>query len=109
MYKAIRKILPALCSLPLLAGCVHEMDVEQGNLINARKVASLHPGMTRQAVTNLMGEPVLAEPLGRHRLDYVYTYKPGRGQKTEKTLTLTFVNNRLVNIGGNMYSHVMLR
>jgi outer membrane protein assembly factor BamE len=81
-----------------LSGCVHKMNVQQGNIIEQAKVDQLHRGMTTEEVKNLMGTPVLMNTFKDNRVDYVYTNKPGYGAGTEKTVTLSFQRGRLENI-----------
>lgn len=83
------------------------MDVEQGNIINDEMLHRLHTGMSKQQVRDLMGSPVLVNTFNDDRMDYVYTNKPGRGQFVEKYVTLVFRHDRLVEVGGNLYSVYM--
>ena len=97
-------LLTIVCTL---SSCVHKMDIEQGNIITQDKVNQLHTGMTESDVKNVMGTPLLLNTFANNRIDYVYTYQPGRGERMEKYLTLTFTNHRLNKISGNMYSQFM--
>jgi outer membrane protein assembly factor BamE len=54
-----------------------------------------------------MGAPIMANVFDPNRLDYVYTYKPGDGESTEKYVTFIFRNGRLVEMKGNLYSQYM--
>ncbi|EKD55332.1 MAG: SmpA / OmlA family protein [uncultured bacterium] len=100
----MRKILLMLAIVCTLSACVHKMDIEQGNIITEEQVNKLHPGMSKDAVKEMMGTPVLMNTFADNRIDYVYTYQPGHGERTEKYITLNFKNGRLVKISGNMYS-----
>ena len=90
-----------------LSGCIHKMDIEQGNVITPEMVANLHTGMSEEQVKNLMGTPMLSNTFDNNRIDYVYTYKPAHGKMTENNITLIFHNHRLQQISGNMYSQYM--
>ncbi len=103
----MKKILSLLAALLMLSGCIHKMDIEQGNIITPEMVAKLHTGMTEEQVKNIMGSPMLVNTFDDNRIDYVYTYKPAHGSITEKSMTLTFRNRRLQQMGGNMYSQYM--
>ena len=87
-----------------LSGCcfIHKMDIEQGNIITTENANRLHTGMTITDVTDLLGSPVLLNTFADNRVNYVYTYKPGNSSMSEKYITLTFKNNRLTEISGNM-------
>ncbi len=54
----------------LLAGCMHE-PVHQGNVLKPGAVAAIHEGMTRFAVEQLLGTPVLKDALHPDRAVYV--------------------------------------
>lgn len=89
----------------ILSGCIHKMDIEQGNVITPEMVSKLHTGMSDEQVKNIMGTPMLLDTFDDNRIDYVYTYKPAHGNMTEKNITLIFRNHRLREISGSMSSH----
>ena len=93
-----------LVFLFLLTGCVHKMDIEQGNILSSEKLNQIHTGMTKEEIKNVLGEPILAHTLiNNNQLNYVYTSHPGRGKTTEKNLTLVFNHHeRLQQIKGNL-------
>ena len=80
------------------------MDIEQGNCITQEMLQKIHPGMTETQVKDIAGDPVLSNVFDSHRVDYVYTTKPGYGEGTEKYITLIFKNGRISQVTGNMYS-----
>lgn len=104
----MKKIIILIALFIALPGCsyfhVHKMDVEQGNVITANMVNSVHIGMTTQQVRDIMGTPVLINVFDTNRKDYVYTYKPGYGDFTEKYIAFIFTKGRLSSIRGNIYS-----
>jgi outer membrane protein assembly factor BamE len=77
---------------------IHRMEIEQGNIITPEALSKVHTGMSEAEVKNIMGEPVLANVFDANRLTYVYTYKPGYGKTTEKSVTFIFKNGMLSNI-----------
>lgn len=101
----MRHLLIALLLGLFLSGCVHKMDIEQGNIITPDMISQLHPGLTLKEVKDIMGPPMLMNTFNDDRVDYVYSFKPGGGTMTEKYITLNF-NKRgvLKEINGNMYS-----
>jgi len=103
----MKKLFLSLALLAALSGCIHKMDIEQGNIITPEMVSKLHTGMTEDQVQAIMGTPMLLNTFNDNRIDYVYTFKPARGKLTEKHITLIFRNHRLQEIGGNMYSVYM--
>lgn len=99
----MKKIIPLIILMSFVfSGCslfqVHKLDIEQGNIITQENVSRLHIGMTEAQVKQVMGNPVLLNIFSPNRLDYVYTFQAGHGERTEKRLTLIFVRGRLQSI-----------
>ncbi|MEO8400936.1 MAG: outer membrane protein assembly factor BamE [Gammaproteobacteria bacterium] len=100
----MQKLFLLFATLFALTGCVHKMDIEQGNIITPEMVSSLHTGMTKEEVKEIMGTPMLLNTFDDDRVSYVYTFKPGHGTQTEKMVTLIFRGNRLKEINSSLYS-----
>jgi outer membrane protein assembly factor BamE len=83
------------------------MDIEQGNVMTQDTVNKIHRGMTAEEVKDIMGNPVLSNVFDGNRMDYVYTFKPGYGEGTEKFVTVIFKHGRVSDIEGNLYSTFM--
>lgn len=83
----------------MVSGCsffrVHKMDVVQGNIFTPEQVSQLHPGMSEMEVKDIMGMPVIMNIFTPGRMDYVYTYQPGYGDKIEKRVICIFYNGQL--------------
>lgn len=94
----MQKIIAIMTALLLLTSCVHKMTVQQGNIIDQNLVSKLHTGMSREAVKDVMGAPVLINTFNDDRINYIYTLKPGYGPGTEKTVTLLFQGDHLKRI-----------
>lgn len=97
----------------LLNGCggtpfwlpkAHKIDIQQGNLISKEVVDQLKTGMSRQEVTELLGEPVLNNGLNPNRSDYLYTRAEAGEHVNAETLTVFFENGTVVKIE-NDYSY----
>jgi outer membrane protein assembly factor BamE len=79
------KLLLALFSLSLLAGCSgwkafdlltpHRIEIQQGNVVTEEMLARLKPGMTPSQVRFVLGTPLLVDPFRDNRWDYVYSLK----------------------------------
>lgn len=63
------------------AGCVHRIDIQQGNFLEAKDIDRVAVGMTRIQVRALLGTPMVADPFEGWRWDYVYYLKKGRLKK----------------------------
>ena len=96
----MRRILITIISTAfLLSGCsIYKIDVQQGNTLEAEKVAQLKTGMNKQQVQYLLGSAMLKDPFHPNRWDYVYTFTPGGGKMKKHHLTLHFENGQLVTI-----------
>ena len=77
----LRRLAVAALVLALLAGCVHRIDIQQGNFLDAEDIDRIAVGMTRVQVRALLGTPMVADPFQGSRWDYVYYLKKGRWQK----------------------------
>ncbi len=73
----------------LAAGCAR-MEIEQGNFLLQREVEEVEAGMSREAVRNTLGTPLLRDPFHPDRWDYVfYRISPG-GERVYRRLTVIF-------------------
>lgn len=106
----------ALAALMGLAACSAErvsnfpsykLKVVQGNELNARAVASLQPGMSRDQVQLLIGTPLLTDPFHANRWDYVFYVARNGVIADERTLTLYFENDRLARAEGNAIEYAI--
>lgn len=90
----IRSVLPkirlvalvavAAAALAGTAGCVHRIDIQQGNFLDAEDIGRVSVGMTRVQVRSLLGTPMVADPFQGSRWDYLYYLKKGRLRKPEQ-------------------------
>lgn len=89
----------------LLGGCgaVYRVDVYQGNLLEARQIEQLRPGMTKRQVTLVMGSPSIASPFHANRWDYTASVQKRRGQPEVRNFSLFFENDALVRMEGDYF------
>jgi len=73
----------ATAALLGLSGCVHRIDIQQGNFLDQEDIDRVAIGMTRVQVRALLGTPMVADPFHDERWDYVYYMKKGRLRKAE--------------------------
>ena len=88
-----RNVLLALCALlglGVVTGCVHRIDIQQGNFLDAKDIDRVAVGMTRIQVRALLGTPMVADPFTTERWDYLYYNKKGRWKKPEKRHFIVF-------------------
>ena len=79
-----------LMMVGLLLGCVHRIDIQQGNFLEPKDVDRVAVGMTRVQVRALLGTPMVADPFENGRWDYVYYLKKGRWHKPEQRHFIVF-------------------
>jgi outer membrane protein assembly factor BamE len=95
--------IPALILLAALAaGCVHKIDIEQGNYVTQDRVDLLKPGMSRQQVRLVLGTPLLTDIFHADRWDYVYWRESPSGQREQRRLAVHFEDGRLARVDGDV-------
>lgn len=97
MTQTLKLVITAMLAINL-AACIYQPDIQQGNIYTQSQIAQLRLGMTKQQVTQVMGEPILNDTFEPNRWSYVYTYQKDGGKIEKKGITLTFKNNRLAEI-----------
>ncbi|TAN06390.1 MAG: outer membrane protein assembly factor BamE [Rhodanobacteraceae bacterium] len=103
----MRTTIPALllvAASALTLGACHAIyvpDVQQGNLLIAKNVSALKPGLTKQQVVALLGTPSVVSPFNSNQWSYVATMQHRGGTVKERTLKLYFDNDALVRTDGN--------
>lgn len=86
------------CALPR----VYKVTVQQGNVITQQMVDSLKPGMTREQVAFVMGEPVIKNPFDQDRWDYVYTLRVPGVVEDRMKMSLFFTDGLLSHFVGDL-------
>lgn len=86
-----------LLAVALSLGCVHRIDIQQGNFLEAKDIDRVAVGMTRVQVRALLGTPMVADPFTSTRWDYVYYLKRGRWKKPEQRHFIVFFETDKVN------------
>lgn len=101
-------LLPlAACSnvkMPDVASAItpYRIDIRQGNYITQEMVAQLKPGMTRDQVRFILGTPLVADIFHAERWDYIYSFRPGRGEMQLRRLAVFFEDNKLARVAGDV-------
>ena len=80
----------------------YRIDIRQGNYISQEMVAQLKPGMSRDQVRFLLGTPLVTDIFHADRWDYIYRFKPGRGELQQRRLAVFFEDNKLVRVAGDV-------
>ncbi|MBL8270631.1 outer membrane protein assembly factor BamE [Steroidobacter sp.] len=71
-------LFAVLLTAGALSGCVHRIDIQQGNFLDTEDIDRVTVGMTRVQVRSLLGTPMVADPFISTRWDYMYYLKRGR-------------------------------
>jgi outer membrane protein assembly factor BamE len=110
-----KKLVPLLVSAALIAvsgghltGCsylkfpgVYRIAVQQGNIIDQKKVDQLKLGMTKRQVQYIMGSPLLNDAFHEHRWDYIYQVRLGDETLRNRRFTVYFEGEKLVRYDGD--------
>ncbi len=105
-----RLLLPSLVFLAACSGSPevtsylspYRIDVRQGNYVTQEMVARLKPGMSKDQVRFALGTPLVTDLFHADRWDYIYRFKPGRGELQSRRLVVHFENDKLVRVGGDV-------
>ncbi|HBC00309.1 MAG TPA: outer membrane protein assembly factor BamE, partial [Pseudomonas sp.] len=84
----------SFAGLVALAGCsfpgVYKVDIQQGNVVTQDMIDQLRPGMTRQQVRFIMGNPLITDTFHPNRWAYLYSIQPGGSQRQQERVSLVF-------------------
>ncbi len=80
----------------------YRIDIQQGNVITQDMANQLRPGMTRDQVRFVMGEPLLRDTFDSDRWDYIYSFQPGGDVRTQQSLSLFFTDDKLTHFEGDV-------
>lgn len=93
MFKSI-KVTLIIAVATLLASC-YRIDIQQGNILPNSSISKVRRGMSTANIQKMFGAPILTNAFVDNRLVYVYTFKPGIGDRHEKRLIIYFKNGRV--------------
>lgn len=100
----MKKLIVSCLTLSFLlsAGCgvlkPYQPDVQQGNVVSEAEVTKLKAGMSKEQVSNLLGQPVLDNAFDNNHWAYVYTFQHDGGVISKKSLDIYFANSRVTRI-----------
>jgi len=92
-------IISAAC-FALPACSIHQLDIQQGNVITKKMTDKLKIGMDMNQVRYIMGTPLIVDPFHKNRWDYVYSLDTHNGKKQSDHITVLFENERVVRYVG---------
>ena len=95
-------LLGASCSSTLPSVKPYHLDIQQGNVVSAKMMMQLKPGMTKSQVRYVLGTPLLQDPFHQNRWDYVYQMAKGGKIIERRRIILDFENDGLKAVRGDI-------
>jgi outer membrane protein assembly factor BamE len=86
------------------SGCIikpYHVDVQQGNILSQNDVNKIHPGMTKDEIMSILGEPMLRNSFDSNTWSYVYTNQINGGKIEQKCIVMHFAGSKLVKISAS--------
>lgn len=95
-------LLAASCSSTLPSVKPYHLDIQQGNVVSAKMMMQLKPGMTKSQVRYVLGTPLLQDSFHQNRWDYVYQMAKGGKVIERRRIILDFENDGLKAVRGDV-------
>lgn len=99
-FLAMLGLLLNACSYLKFPG-VYRIAVQQGNIIDQKKVDQLKMGMSRRQVQFVMGSPLINDAFHEDRWDYIYQVRRGGETLRDRRFTVFFEGDELVRYEGD--------
>lgn len=80
----------------------YKMDIQQGNVVNAKMMMQLRPGMSKSQVRFIMGTPLLIDSFHADRWDYFYQMRKEGKVIEQRRVVLEFEGDALAHIRGDV-------
>lgn len=91
-----------LISFSLLSACVYKPTIQQGNILEQSEVNKIKPGMTKDQISYVLGNPALNTNLDGDTWYYLYYMVPSSGDRKEERLILHFNGEVLQSMEGTI-------
>lgn len=95
-------LLGASCSSTLPSFKPYHLDIQQGNVVTAKMMMQLKPGMTKSQVRYVLGTPLLQDTFHQNRWDYMYQMTKGDKVVERRRIVLDFENDGLKAVRGDV-------
>lgn len=86
----LRHLILSSAIISLSACGIYRLDTQQGNVLEAEKVAQISVGMPQGQVQQILGTPVLDDPFKQNRWDYVYYFREAGEDAEQQRLSIFF-------------------
>ena len=80
----------------------YHVEVQQGNVVDAKMMAQLRPGMSKSQVRYILGTPLIQDSFHQNRWDYFYQIRKDGQISEQRRVILDFENDALKNIRGDV-------
>jgi outer membrane protein assembly factor BamE len=95
-------VLQSGCSMPnFRLPKLHKVAVQQGNVITQRMIDQLKPGLSREQVVFIMGEPIYRNTFDDSRWDYLYSFEIPGDYVERKRLSIFFRDDVMTHFEGD--------
>jgi len=95
-------LLGASCSSTLPSFKPYHLDVQQGNVVTAKMMMQLKPGMSKSQVRYVLGTPLLQDAFHQNRWDYIYQMTKGGKVIERRRIILDFESDGLRAVRGDV-------
>lgn len=99
---AFSALFLAACGSTLPTLKPYHVEVQQGNVVDEKMMAQLHPGMTKSQVRYILGTPLIQDSFHQNRWDYFYQIRKEGKINDQRRVILDFENDALKNIRGDV-------
>lgn len=80
----------------------YHVEVQQGNVVDEKMLAQLHPGMTKSQVRFVLGTPLIQDDFHQNRWDYFYQIRKDGKIVDRRSVVLDFEGDALKGIRGDV-------
>lgn len=102
----VRIVLALVLAFSISSCKMHQIDIQQGNLITEAELTQLEPGMTKRDVRYILGTPLVVDPFHQNRWDYFYSLDRRGEDLVKRRFTVVFENEQLDRIEGDLSDSV---
>lgn len=99
---AFSTLFLAACGSTLPTLKPYHVEVQQGNVVDEKMMAQLHPGMTKSQVRYILGTPLIQDSFHQNRWDYFYQIRQNGQIHDQRRVILDFENDALKSIRGDV-------
>ena len=94
-------LLISLLAISLLSACtIHQLDIQQGNVITKEMTDKLKIGMNKDQIKYILGTASIIDPFHKNRWDYVYSLQNMDGIKEAAHIIVMFKDEKVIKYVG---------